>query len=54
MSPEGGYFAPIGIVAPSPSAPRVSRFREEWEELEFLVSHPSNCISGGLTNDILG
>ncbi|KAG9101505.1 hypothetical protein FRC06_002969, partial [Ceratobasidium sp. 370] len=36
LSPEGEHFSSIGILQPSPSAPRVSRFREEWEELEFL------------------
>ncbi|KAG8745969.1 hypothetical protein FRC10_006532 [Ceratobasidium sp. 414] len=36
LSPEGEHFSSMGILRPSPSAPRVSRFREEWEELEFL------------------
>lgn len=36
MSPDGTYYPPISISTPGPSAPRVSRFREEWEELEFL------------------
>ncbi|KAG8736157.1 hypothetical protein FRC12_017753, partial [Ceratobasidium sp. 428] len=36
LSPEGERFSSMGILRPSPAAPRVSRFREEWEELEFL------------------
>ncbi|CAE6423470.1 unnamed protein product [Rhizoctonia solani] len=36
MSPVGTYYAPMNIGIPSRSTPRVSRFREEWEELEFL------------------
>ncbi|KAG8734066.1 hypothetical protein FRC11_012669 [Ceratobasidium sp. 423] len=36
MSPDGTYYAPMNIGIPGRSAPRVSRFREEWEELEFL------------------
>ncbi|CAE6446465.1 unnamed protein product [Rhizoctonia solani] len=36
MSPDGHYYAPMNIGTPGRSAPRVSRFREEWEELEFL------------------
>ncbi|KAG8705429.1 hypothetical protein FRC08_001676 [Ceratobasidium sp. 394] len=36
LSPEGEHFSSMGILQPSLSAPRVSRFREEWEELEFL------------------
>ncbi|KAF8610330.1 Serine/threonine-protein kinase [Ceratobasidium sp. AG-I] len=36
MSPEGTYFAPMSAGTPNLSAHRVSRFREEWEELEFL------------------
>ncbi|KAH7340654.1 kinase-like domain-containing protein [Rhizoctonia solani] len=36
MSPDGIYYPPMSISAPGRSAPRVSRFREEWEELEFL------------------
>ncbi|CAE6518571.1 unnamed protein product [Rhizoctonia solani] len=36
MSPDGIYYAPMNIGIPGRSAPRVSRFREEWEELEFL------------------
>ncbi|KAF8758790.1 Anticodon binding domain of tRNAs [Rhizoctonia solani] len=36
MSPDGAYYAPMNIGILGRSAPRVSRFREEWEELEFL------------------
>ncbi|KAG9128480.1 hypothetical protein FRC07_009703 [Ceratobasidium sp. 392] len=36
LSPEGEHFSSMSLLRPSPSAPRVSRFREEWEELEFL------------------
>ncbi|EUC62024.1 PEK/GCN2 kinase [Rhizoctonia solani AG-3 Rhs1AP] len=36
MSPDGTYYAPMNVGAPGRLAPRVSRFREEWEELEFL------------------
>ncbi|CAE7198685.1 unnamed protein product [Rhizoctonia solani] len=36
MSPDGAYYAPLNVGPPGRSAPRVSRFREEWEELEFL------------------
>ncbi|KAJ1309999.1 hypothetical protein OPQ81_006755 [Rhizoctonia solani] len=36
MSPDGAYYAPMNIGMPGRSAPRASRFREEWEELEFL------------------
>ncbi|CAE6484348.1 unnamed protein product [Rhizoctonia solani] len=36
MSPDGSYYAPMSISVPGRLAPRVSRFREEWEELEFL------------------
>ncbi|QRW14941.1 PEK/GCN2 kinase [Ceratobasidium sp. AG-Ba] len=36
LSPEVEHFPAMHTIRPGPSAPRVSRFREEWEELEFL------------------